>query len=345
MRLRLLSLAIAIVPFVAIVPSRDACAADQPAVVLSPRRVERLRANGLNPNDPQLRERLAALARTRRRPAASGVPVLSDAAKQRLQLRAFPPRPVAIAPLPTGSKLPPPVLGNVEWSVGSAYLSGSALLDGTSLGKTTIAFDMGSCGSSTTTPQASSESTYLFFTPPPSIGPRTAKLWVTVDGVASNVFSQPLPTIVLGDLPVHFITGSVADAAPFFSAPAGMPASSYRTSLQSTHVSVDPTAASTQGDDVIGYGVKVVNGWTATASIANVHSYQDASGNGGTNDDFRSARITQQPESGRLETRVHWQFEAGESISYDVVWAFSSGPYYARYIDTMPKQTTCSEEQ
>ena len=71
----------------------------------------------------------------------------------------------------------------------------------------------------------------------------------------------------------------------------------------------------------------------------------DAPGNSGTNDQFRSATVVQQPQSGRLETKVLWTYEPGESLSYDIVWQFSHGILGTRQVATQPKQTTCADEE
>jgi hypothetical protein len=63
------------------------------------------------------------------------------------------------------------------------------------------------------------------------------------------------------------------------------------------------------------------------------------------NNEYRSATIAQQPSSGRLETKINWTYEGGESISYVVNWIFSNGAVGARVVSTMPKGTGCSDEQ
>jgi hypothetical protein len=108
--------------------------------------------------------------------------------------------------------------------------------------------------------------------------------------------------------------------------------------------STDPLAASGgSGTDVLGRGVSLLNGWTATAAITSVSSYMDAQPDG--NDEFRSATIAEQPAAGRLETKVNWTFAPGESVSYTIVWTLrSSGSAGYRPLSSLPKTGACMDE-
>jgi hypothetical protein len=125
-------------------------------------------------------------------------------------------------------------------------------------------------------------------------------------------------------------TAPVGDVAPFFASDAlGEKASSYATSATS-HRSTNVHGAASSGTDTLGLSTSLLNGWTATASVTDVHSYRDSTSEAGTNDAYRSATVVQQPALGRLETKVAWKFQPGESISYHVVWTLSNGVFGAQ---------------
>jgi hypothetical protein len=137
----------------------------------------------------------------------------------------------------------------------------------------------------------------------------------------------------------------IGDVAPFFAGDAlNEGSSTYATSVAS-HSSTNPADPTTSGTDTLGYGVSLTNGWQVTAQISNIHSYMDSSSEAPVSDAFRSASITQQPSAGRLETKVAWSFEGGESISYTITWTFKAGAEGARMVTTQSKQTPCSDEQ
>ena len=140
-------------------------------------------------------------------------------------------------------------------------------------------------------------------------------------------------------------TAPVGDSPPFFVSDAlGEKTPSYATSSNS-HKSTNVNGSPSSGTDTLGLGTSLLNGWVATATVTNIHSYRDSSSEAGTSDQFRSAKITEAPALGRLETKVAWSLQAGESIDYDVVWSLSKGVYGARPVSTLNKQTSCSDEQ
>jgi len=96
------------------------------------------------------------------------------------------------------------------------------------------------------------------------------------------------------------------------------------------------------GTDIIGRGIYLMNGYTATARIVSAHSYMDAPNYSQPDDSYRGATIAQQPQSGRLETHVAWHYAAGESIDYVIEWELK-GTYGVRPLSTMPRPGTCGD--
>lgn len=315
---------------------------------LSARMVERLRVNGLKADDPQLRAHLEELANSRRRTAAITPLQMTERA------RAFVARRPAssdrtqsgITASPPGAQLPPPILvpgGHIglTW----AQIFGNYLLDGKALADTSIRIESQACGVSTTTPGKGSSVTNLHFVPPPFVHTMMMDIVVSVNGVASNRLKKLATNAAIPGVPAYTFTASISEGAPHFAGGVlGIPPGAFSSTAKGDRISTDPSGPAGEGTDTIAYGINVVNGWTATATIANVHSYRDAPHHSGTNDDFRSATISQQPQHGRLETKVHWTYEPGESISYDVIWTFSDGAMFARITDTDTKKTKCTDE-
>jgi hypothetical protein len=187
-------------------------------------------------------------------------------------------------------------------------------------------------------------STALYFYGPSVPENETAQLSTTVDGVTSTPQNLTYP-VQIQTPPGQGYSVYVDYTSPYYPQPDGMGqgVSSFATS--GSHISTNFSDPTTTGTDTLGIGTNLVGNWTVTAQIFEVHSYLDAPSDNGSNDVYRSAHIVQQPTSGRLETKVAWSYEGGESISYQLAWFFSNGPMGTRQVSTMPKQTTCADEQ
>lgn len=327
--------------------------------------VERLRRNGLRPDDPQLVERLAELAKSRRRPPASTAKVRFDVTnvkfpKVSVFKNALPlAQPNATLPSGMGTVFngvhAKPAIQQVQIGnlFGAPYLdiTGANLIAGTSYASTTVSADIGPCGQrllpvltgSNLNPKPGAVTVGGVFVAKDT----PAAVTVTVAGVSSDPIAFTYPAVSLAGSP-FFATAtlSISDSAPFMAGDGGLglPKTAFSPTTTADRISTNISGAPGSGTDTIGYGINLVNGWTATATVKNVHSMLDAPANDGSNDQFRSAVVVQQPQSGRFETKIAWKYQAGESISYDIVWQFNNGIAGTRQVATQAKQTTCTDE-
>jgi len=97
-----------------------------------------------------------------------------------------------------------------------------------------------------------------------------------------------------------------------------------------------------QGIDVVGDRLRLLNGYTASARIVSAHSYLDAPNYSTPWDVARGARVVAQPHGGRLHTRTEWYYSAGESVNYVIEWTLT-GPKGLRPLETMAKPRNCGE--
>jgi hypothetical protein len=231
-------------------------------------------------------------------------------------------------------------------------IAGTHLSDGASYAGTTVSASFASCGQQALTPNPAlsdpKDPTQLVVSGYLVAKDTPASVTVTVNGMSSDPVNFTYPAFSFAGMP-FFATATlpISNAAPFITGDGGLglTKNAFATTSGADRLSNNVTGAPGSGTDTIGYGINLVNGWTASAQIANVHSYLDAPSNDGSNDEFRSATIVQQPQSGRLETKIAWKYEPGESVSYDVVWHFANGIFGTRQVATQPKQTTCSDEE
>lgn len=91
-----------------------------------------------------------------------------------------------------------------------------------------------------------------------------------------------------------------------------------------------------KGEDVVGTNVKLLNGWhVVRTKISAVQSHNDPSDGSRstiTDEPARGARI-EATTPGSLVTRVHWWYDANQSVDYDVLWGLQ-GPYGYRALST-----------
>jgi hypothetical protein len=333
-------------------PASTADIASPKLMSISPDRLQRLSAAGLHADDPQLNAHLRALASSRHgtwlRPAAKIASSRRPGSQTSWSVSLVPPaellRPDALGPRPVVTSLA--LIGGVIVNI-----NGSNLMTSGGAPAVTPNLSISNCGQHPLHELSGGlgglftpSSTALYFAGPGVPENETAQLSTTVDGVTSAPQNLTYPVQILPP-PGEAYSVDVDDTSPYYSQPDGLGqgASSFATS--GSHISTNFSDPTTTGTDTLGIGTSLVNGWTVTAQIGGVHSYLDAPSDDGSNDVYRSAHIVQQPTSGRLETKVAWNYEGGESISYQVVWYFSNGPMGTRQVSTMSKQTTCSDEQ
>jgi hypothetical protein len=319
----------------------------RPVTTINPAKLERLTAAGLKADDPQLSAHLQALAGSRRsalqlKPAPTFAPHATPATLTLTKI----PFTSAVALRPAAQTGPIPVVTSLAFAGGLITIQGSNLMTGYG-GTPTITPNLTISGC---TPQplnlwtAFGESpTQLRYLGPPVPKSEPARLSVTVGGVTSPPINISYPASPPPQSPEG--VGVYVDyLSPYYQTDLlGQTTASFATT--GSHISTDFSGPTITGTDTLGIGTYVVNGWTATAQISSVESYMDGPGENGSNDVFRSATISQQPAGGRLETKVAWSIQGGESISYTINWVFSKGPDFTRMVTTMPKQTTCSDEQ
>lgn len=314
---------------------------------VSPAKLQRLTALGLKPDDPQLSAHLQALAASRHsallhKSAHTLVPRATPATLTLTKI----PFTSALTLRPAAQTGPIPVVTSLAFAGGLITIQGSNLMTGYN-GTPTVTPGLEITGC-TSRPlnlwTAFGESpTQLIYIGPSVPKSEPAQLSVAANG-ASKTMSITYPTSPAVTAPGDWFQEYVDYLSPYYQ-PDQLGQATASFSTTGSHVSTDFSAPTTTGTDTLAIGTYLVNGWTATAQISGVESYMDAPGGNGSNDVFRSATISQQPASGRLETKVAWSIQGGESISYNINWYFTKGPEYTRMVTTMPKETTCSDEQ
>ena len=314
----------------------------QPKTLLMPARVARLQAAGLDPGDPQLRAKLAALAKRRLQVYRLPRRDFSLAALQRSYLTAS--KPVGVIKIAGGG---PIVFGNGAASQPTITSVAGRLMDWPAIsgqnlsGKSvSVVITVAGCPNPMTTGEYEGTATEIIFQTPTTGfdgAPRSATLQAVVDGRKSNT----IPATYTGWVTNWNPQSIVAADLPHLSNNDGMSLTEGTTVLYSTpgpRISTDPFAAQGgKGEDILGRGVFVLNGWTASAKILSAESYMDAPNYAAPADANRGATITVAPQNGRLETHVSWFYNPGESISYAVQWTFI-GPLGPRPLSTMPMQ-------
>lgn len=322
----------------------------QTQAVLKPVRVARLQAVGLAPGDPQLQSKLTVLAKRRLQVSRQARRDFSLAALQRAHLTAGKPtgavkitgsRPIVFG---NGASTQPAITGVTGKLLDWPVLAGQNLA-----GKNvSVVITVAGCPNPMTTGEYEGSATEIIFQTP-TTGfdgtPRSATLQAVVDGHSSNT----IPATYTGWVTNWNPQSMVAADLPHLSNNDGMSLTEGTSVLYSTpgpRISTDPFAAQGgKGDDILGRGVFVLNGWTASAKIVSAQSYMDAPNYTTPADANRGATITVAPQNGRLETHVSWFYNPGESISYTVQWTFV-GPLGPRPLSTMPMQNpACVREQ
>lgn len=94
------------------------------------------------------------------------------------------------------------------------------------------------------------------------------------------------------------------------------------------------------GQDVIGKGIALGPGITATAKIVASHSIADIGDDSTPDNAYRGATVTIAPAAGRLETVVAWHVEPQESLQYAIQWTFT-GRQGQRPVLSMPLGKVC----
>jgi hypothetical protein len=130
-------------------------------------------------------------------------------------------------------------------------------------------------------------------------------------GTRSQTFA---PAPVVTDYQV-----GIGNAPPFLtgSNPMGL-APSNSTFGQASVTRFNGGTADMTGDDILGQGIALGKGYTASAAVVSATSVADVSGNSAPDNGYRGASVTTQPQSGRLETQVHWHIGPGDSLQYVV---------------------------
>jgi hypothetical protein len=315
-------------------------------------RIARLAGVGLRIDDPQLSSKLAALAIARhKRPSV--VPVkIPSLSSLHVTTSVFPLAGAAasIAAQKTNDPKAAPVITGVSIVHGmNLTLKGSNLADGQKYG--TPALSLGNCDvpqpmplfGGQPPPAQNSKGPVTFFAPIVVPTAEGGTLTISLDGLTSNQsFFTYNPIIATSSNDGELSVGvAVDDVAPYYVLPdvLNQTTSSFATSTD--HLSKTFSGPNVTGTDTLGIGTSLLNGWKVTASITNVHSYLDAPGNDGSNDVFRSATVSQQPAIGRLETKVSWKMQPGESMSYEMTWLFTNGVVGARMATTLAKSSSC----
>jgi hypothetical protein len=333
-----------------------------PALTFAAANVQRLTATGLNATDPQIVPKLRALFASRGRKPVAGpaatvtvimtpplrvqplhVTMASVLLRDRLtgSRTSTSSTPTATpAPAPAGTA---PVISGIE--TGYFKSAGSEGLDvqGSNLGANPAAkITTANCGNSQPALYATDAGDWYYRLA--YNVPATEPANVTL---SSSNYSLSLGAISLYPSLNYLatVTVPIGDVAPFFGGDALSEGPSTYATTATAHSSTNPAGPTVSGTDTLGYGVSLVNGWQATAQISNIRSYMDSSSEAPVSDAFRSASITQQPADGRLETKVAWSFQGGESISYTITWTFKVGAEGARMVTSQPKQTPCTDEQ
>jgi hypothetical protein len=315
--------------------------------VVSPERLQRLNAAGLRADDPQLTAHLQALAASRHgalmhQSAKISGPRVTPGTETDWSVSLLP------AALSRGVSLAPSAVVTSLALVGGSLVvvKGSNLLSAGGTANVTPNLLISNCAQRPLPlwSDFGETPTQVSFAGPDVPKDETAQLSTTVNGITSKAENLTYPAQIEAP-PGNGVSDYVDYESPYFQQPdyLGQGTSSFATS--GSHISTNFSDPTTTGTDTLGIGTNVLNGWKVTAQILEVHSYMDSPGEGSSSDVYRSAKILQQPANGRLETKVAWSYEGGESISYLIAWIFSSGPVGARQVSTMPKGTLCSDEQ
>ncbi|HMF91347.1 MAG TPA: hypothetical protein VKL40_11945 [Candidatus Angelobacter sp.] len=165
--------------------------------------------------------------------------------------------------------------------------------------------------------------------------------------VHTNVSNSLQLTKVIPSQQIATASLAIAATAPHISGDGGIGLQPSHLALAGNgdRVSTAPENQGGQGGsgtDTIGRGVFLMNGYTATARIVSAHSYMDAPNDYQPDSTYRGATIVQQPQNGRLETKVAWHYAAGESLDYVIEWELK-GTYGVRPLSTMPRSGTCGD--
>jgi hypothetical protein len=338
-----------------------------PALTFAAANVQRLTANGLAATDPQIGLKLRALFASRgRKPVAGPAAIVTVLATSPLRVQ---PLHVTVAgtlsgvrlggvsrPLTNGAPTPAPApastapantaptIASIETGYFKSTSSEGLDVQGSNLGANPSAkLTTTNCGNSQPAFSYSADPTdwiYGLGYEVPANEPANLTLSTSNYTLSSGAFTlyPSLNTEVTVAVPI-------GDVAPFFAGDALSEGPSTYATTVASHSSTNPADPTVSGTDTLGYGVSLTNGWQVTAQISNIHSYMDSPSEAPVSDAFRSASIVQQPTGGRLETKVAWSFEGGESISYTITWTFKVGAEGARMVTSQPKKTPCTDEQ
>jgi len=260
---------------------------------------------------------------------------------------------------------PPPVIITFVQYCGGGVDCGPFVIQGSGFQSAdsrppTVTVDMGPCGKQQFAPASgdwSNEAITLrpFLKLAHDKDPTVAYITVTTSGGTSTVHGVDYE---LSDQLISNI--SIAAYTPHLVNDGGIglsEGSSVVYSSSANRVSTNPNDPRVEGDDIIGYGIRQLNLFGASATITAVSSYMDPLFLSGSqpSDAFRGAYITQQPQNSYfcalnvgtscVGTKVHWYYSGGESISYSVQLKLFGAPYGRRSLDSLPKMGFCSDEQ
>jgi hypothetical protein len=338
-----------------------------PAMTFAAANVQRLTANGLSLTDPQIVTKLRGLFASRgRKPVAGPAAIATVLTTPPLRVQAIhvtagalslarlggvsrpltngapasTPTPAPASTAPAGTA---PTIASIETGYFKATASEGLDVQGSNLGGNPSAkLTTTNCGNSQPALSSTDPTDWIYGLGYAVPANEPANLTLSTSAYTLNAGAFILYPSLNSQATVAVPIG---DVAPFFGGDAlNESPSTYATTVAS-HSSTNPADPTASGTDTLGYGVSLTNGWYATAQISNIHSYMDSPSEPQVSDAFRSASISQQPAGGRLETKVAWSFEGGESISYTITWTFKVGAEGARMVTSQPKKTPCTDEQ
>jgi hypothetical protein len=321
----------------------------------------RLRAKGFRADDPALKSKLKTLANKHAHD------LRNKPRRHAKSIRSIRVSMIALGtPIRSGIKTPtsssgPPHLTNAWVFGGRVTLVGMGLNSIPNGSTVPVTLHLGNCGISNTTGEYGGSGSYAAplgvkgIVYPYAIVPMdgtngSATATASVGGANTNAVTLPYRQTILNGFD-YGVSVAILDTPPQLDN-LGVNSSGFvqgTTVLYSTsapRISTTPFVASSAGSgtDILGRGIFLENGYTASAKILWASSYMDNPDFTSPCDQDRCASISSQPANGRLETEVQWSYQAGESISYAIEWDFT-GPAFFRPISTMPKQGPCTDEQ
>jgi hypothetical protein len=134
---------------------------------------------------------------------------------------------------------------------------------------------------------------------------------------------------------------AIANAPPFLAASNALGLQANNTTFgQASVTRFNNGTTDMTGDDIIGQGIAFEKTYTGSAVVVSASSVADVNGNSPADNSYRGASVTVQPQSGRLQTQVHWHIGPGDSLQYVIQWTFT-GAAGQRAIPTLPLGGPC----